>query len=466
MNNRAQRPELYFVLYLLALLLLLSEPKAPDTGPVALSVPEPPVEFFLDPSEPRCIIADSAGHRSVQVYDSVVTLRSSRRLEQARISLQLDSAGQLLWSSEEPTSWDPITAELSADARRFLLRWHFHWWNPKVPPGEHTYRLRVRVDYTLDGIRHTERLQLPLRISIFRLPADESRGGEVRASPPPMVPLPPPSPLRIVVPDTLLEVPPFGRWAVELTVFGVEDVRRDLASIDIRPAGSATLTPKDASTLLLRGKAPREGVQQVGLTIARRSDGKTASVQVTTVVQPLPPAEVPEELYPERSYRLDPRLRFSGQDTRAEVRDGSVLLSSSPGTPLTVRVRLPDTGKTLLLRRFLNEELLDETPLPVRDFPAPEVVSVRWDGTRLIVRTRCFGTVEDTPNECRCELLLPSGRVRELRGDLRRLAREPYGLVVEQSFALEGVEPSAQLRLVLHDRAGRSSHWSGRALPR
>ncbi len=467
MSRHPKRVELYFVLYLVALLLLLFEPHAPEsqTQPPPLLPSETAVEFFPDPSEPRCIVADSAGHRVLQVYDSVISLRYSRPLQHVTVSLQLDSAGSLLWSSEQPRLQAPITVEHTPEERRFQLRWRFRWWDTELSPGVHEYRLRMRIDYTLGTVRHVERLSLPLRVSLFLLPAVEP--GQPPASLPPSVPAASPlPPLRLFVPDTLLEVPPFGQWSLELTVFGVEDVRHELDSIFVQPAGAAWVKPQNGSTLLVQGRAPQEGTQRVRVTVIRHADRQTAAATLTAVVQPLPRPDVPEELYPEREYRLDPRLRFSGQETRAELTDGQRLLASSPGTPLVVRPTLSDTGKVLVLRRFLNDQLLDELRLPIRDFPAPELLSLRPEGTAVKVRTRCFGTVGGSPNECRCELLSPAGKVRELRGDLRRILHERYGFVIEQSFLLEGVSPSAPVTLLLRDRAGRQLRWSGHVPPR
>lgn len=466
MNHTPKRVDLYFVLYLLALLLLLFDPREPQGGASPNIVPEPEtaVEFFADPSEPRCIVADSAGHRLLRIHDSVITLWYSRPLRQLVPSLQLDSAGYLLWSSEHGLQ-GPFVVEHLPEERRLLLRWRFRWWTPELSVGEHEYRLRVRLDYSVGEVRHAERLVLPLHVSIVPLPTAETRAGQDTPllPPPPAVPLPP---LRLLVPDTLLEVPPFGQWSLELTVFGVGDARRELDSILLQPVGSVRVTPRDGSTLLVSGRAPHEGTQRVQVTLTRRSDRAVATATLTIVVRPLPRPDVPEELYPEREYRLDPRLRFAGQESRAEITDGHRLLASSPGTPLVFRPTLSDTGKVLLLRRFLNQQLLDEIRIPIRDFPAPELLALRLEGSSIKVRTRCFGTVENSPNECRCELLSPTGRVRELRGDLRRIPHERYGLVTEQSFLLEGVAASEPVTLLLHDRAGRLLRWSGQVQPR
>lgn len=439
---------------LLVLFLLLDWPTSPPQTSIPAAAPIPgPVEFFLSQSELLCVIEDSAGRRRLLAYDSILVLSYSRPLEELTLGVALDSAGELLWHSAKPGKTAPVRLEAQPELRRIRIFWHFPWRTASLPPGQHLYRLRLQASYTVGRTRHTEQLMVLLRISLIA----------ASSLPPPLTAeRTPPSPLRLVPTEPLLEVPPHSSWETELVLFGMNALT-DLASapqllITGATDGKATVSIRTATSLLLRGTAPSAGQMQVTVTLTRRSDGERATVHVSVVARPLPQPEVPAEMYPERTYMLDPRLQLRGQAVRVELHDGQHLwASSTAGTPLSVTPRLSDTGTTLTLRRFINAQLLDEVPIPIRDFPAPELVEVRpLERNTLQVRTRCFGTVRGEPNLCSVTLE-GTGTVRELYGNRRRRMAEPYGLLTEQTFLLEGATPPFEL--LLSDRAGRQMRW-------
>jgi hypothetical protein len=472
MHSRAHRIEPYFVLYLLALLLLLSEPPQAPQQTTAISTEAiPVVEFALSPSELRCVFVDSAGKRSLQVYDSLAELRYSRPLALRSIIAHLDSAEHVLGSAvlldsvsgtHGTTPVIPFSVEHRPEERRILLRWNFPWQRAPLPPGEHVYRLRLLLRHGTAGTEYGEWLSALLRITVLS-------AGSAPLTAPASTPTalstaaPPPAPFLIVVPTPELEVPPYSVWEQELSVYGA-DVSRDLAAApEVRtsgaPDGSATVTVRSATSLLLSGIAPREGSVRITIVLSRR-DGQRAEAELTVTARPLPSPVMPQELYPELTYTVDPMLRLRGQRVRAELSDGVRLWASSAGTPMSITPQLADTGKRLLLRRWINDRLLDETTALIRDFPPPDVVDVRWlpDQAALIVRTRCFGTVGGEPN--RCELRSSVGTVRELYGDRRRRSAEPYGILVEQAFRLDGVPRGSTVEFSVRDRAGRESRRS------
>ncbi len=441
---------------LLSILLVLEWTWSPPQRPGLLPPPaEGPVEFFLSQTELLCVVEDSAGRRRVLAYDSVLVLSYSRRLEQLVLSAALDSAGQLLWHSSQHKDATPIWLDIQPELRRVRVVWRFPWKTAPLLPGQHLYRLRLQASYTIGQTHHTEQLTALLRISF------------ITAAPPP-APSPlsaeriPPPPLRLVPIESVLEAPPHGQWETEIVVFGM-NVLTDMASppqVSLIGDGKATVTPRTATSLLLRGTAPAIGQMQIAVTLTRRLDGEQATARIAVNARPLPRPEVPAEMYPERTYLLDPRLQLRGQAVRVELYGGQRLwTSSTAGTPLSVTPQLADTGTTLILRRFVNSQLLDETPIPIRDFPPPELLEVRsLERGLLQLRIRCFGTVRGEPNLCSASLD-GTGTIRELYGNRRRHTAEPYGLITEQTFLLEGADPARPLEILFTDRAGRPLRW-------
>ncbi|MCS7170007.1 MAG: hypothetical protein NZ949_05220, partial [Candidatus Kapabacteria bacterium] len=277
MRNAALfRVELYFVLYLVALLLLLFEPPSPEgaTAPVAQPPGGPSVEFSLRPSELLCLIEDSAGKRILRSYDSTAELWYSRPLEQPSLFVQLDSAGHILWHSGQSSESSPITVEPRLDERRFLIHWHFPWWKPALTVGQHVYRLRIQVQHGRSDERYNEYFSALLRINVIT--PSISLQATSSAQPPLQSPLSlSPAPLRVMAPNSEIEAPPNGDWESELIVYGV-DLLRELASepkITITGAvgGNATARAQSPTTLVVRGTAPREGTLRVSVTLVRRA---------------------------------------------------------------------------------------------------------------------------------------------------------------------------------------------------
>lgn len=457
--------ELLFVLALLLLLFaLLDMPlsESPRSSPRLVgSTTTPAVEFSLSRFELQCIIEDSLGKRRLVKHDSLLVLSYSRPLEHLSIRVTVDSAGHLVWHSTHPEAARPIRIKPYGEQRRVELVWHFPWQKPILPPGEHVYWLRIRASYATEQGTQTEQLTARLRVLVVT-------AAPLPASPSPVMGSVSPQPLSLVPISPLIEVPPHALWENEVVVYGL-NLATDLASapqisISGAPNGNATtrVDPK-LNRLLLSGKAPSEGEMQVSITLARRSDGERATAYFSIVAHPLPSPHVPKEMYPERTYTLQPNLQLQGQIARAELYDNRqhLLRRSSPGTPFTFTPELSDTGTTLLFRRFVNEQLLDETPILIRDYPPPEILNTSREKEGLKVRTRCFGTVEGRPNQCQLTVYGP-GKARELYGDKRYYTKEPYGTTVEQVFLVEGPDLT-RVELLIRDRAGRQTQWSQKA---
>jgi len=91
MNPRAQRRpiELYFLLYLMAVLLLLDPlPPAPSPQPPNAAV-RPVVFRLLFPRDSvlRCVVLDSAGIRRVEYHDPALFVRWAPALEEPQLEL-------------------------------------------------------------------------------------------------------------------------------------------------------------------------------------------------------------------------------------------------------------------------------------------------------------------------------------------------------------------------------------------
>lgn len=224
-----------------------------------------------------------------------------------------------------------------------------------------------------------------------------------------------------VIPEhAIVETIPFVTWENRLAVYGAS-LERDIAQPPVvSGVGNVTVT-LEGNALLLRGITTQAGTTRVHIRLVRR-DG-TESLASFTIVSTSPQApNVPSVMYPGIEYRFEPNLpQMTGTNTRAVLRDeaGSIR-ASSYGQPFSFTPSIADTGRRFLFERSANTERIGQTiTIPCEMFPAPEIISIRREGEQLYyVVTRSYGLASDARSRVRLELE-PSnaGRIQELYGD-------------------------------------------------
>jgi hypothetical protein len=224
-----------------------------------------------------------------------------------------------------------------------------------------------------------------------------------------------------IVPEhSLVETIPFVTWENRVAVYGASLERDITQPPSVSGIGNVVVTI-EGNTLLLRGITTQAGSAQARIRLVRR-DGIESAASFTVVSTPVQAPSVPTAMYPGIEYRIEPNLpQLSGTTPRAVLRDESgVIRASSNGQPLVFTPSIADTGRRFLFERYAGTERIGQTiAIACEMFPSPEIISIRRESEQLYhVVTRSYGLASDARSRVRLELEPPSaGRIQELYGD-------------------------------------------------
>ena len=157
-----------------------------------------------------------------------------------------------------------------------------------------------------------------------------------------------------------------------------------------------------------------------------RRDGQTKTASFVVAAHAMPPAKVPDVIYPGVDYVVDPRLPAI-ENVRAVIRDGEREIASATESVIRLRVAARDTGRTLTFERTVDG-VRDGAPeaIQVRNFPAPTIRSVnRGSDSRTKVVVVQFYSGDRSVNRPRLRILDGNATdVKRLAGNLRASSSE------------------------------------------
>jgi hypothetical protein len=490
-NKRLMRRqiEVYFILYLAAILFLLpnKREKAPTSDPnLALELISS--RFFIAPERLtlNCQILTTGSTTNVIQLDSVNTITYSGdytdvhyeffvediSLRQTVVAMSARQAIAGSFRMEEDSRrgavlfyWKPDTRDRRN--RTFTVR-VVATGRPNVPASITEPDLRSRLQRIINDASRVDTAQTTFTINVINsglgigtgdtLLASQTlastganvvvanvRGAPVAFRLPPDFRPPPAGEFALLPQQPSLSTLPFQKWSniVLVSQMNLQREQRGSPQVEVFKSdpndekGGAFITETLDNTFRMSGTAPASGVMNVRVTITRAEDGKRATTEFVVKASPLQPPDIPQRMNPGISYKFTPNLDFlTGQDLRASVseRGGTERYSSPQGSAFIFTPAESDAGKTLLFSRFINGQRVGEVySIAVEDFPLPEILTVVQEGAKLIVRTRCFGTVGGRENRVTIDVSkATNAQVSERYGDIYRSDdRQEYSQLFE-----------------------------------
>jgi len=260
------------------------------------------------------------------------------------------------------------------------------------------------------------------------------------------------------------------RWTNRISVGGA-DVSRDLATAPVVKAsgdGSASVRSYvDAATrtVILDGIAPRSGTLNVDVTLQRR-DGQSRSASFIVSAEPLAALALPESIYPGVEAELATRLpSMPGIEVVAVLKGERGEIQRTTGDMIRYTPSVSDTGKVIYLERYVDDQRVGSpVPIRIRSFDAPEILAAKdlAGGTKKRIVVKYFGPKMDRPV---LDIVDGNvGRIQTLYGNnYRANDRDPAVPAWIIEFDIErkdGSRPFA-FRIQARDKRGmRSRTWS------
>ena len=399
--NARRRPrrriEIYFILYLVALVFLL--PSKKDMSDGASTVPS---DIRLDMQPERVQLEsefarDSSGLVTVKRLDSVNIIRYTGDVSDLDVLARIEDVetGQVLTIEPGGSPTSMFAVDEDADRQAIIFKWRPDMNNvmPKrfrvtilgsgapladggpnssdasdLPAG-----LRVNgsaqfiLDQSVSSRGATTTIVQGTRIDTLVIQqggADVVERGEFWVQP---------------GRDSIVTTP-MRAWTNRISMGGADPMR------DLRGLPTVTVDRSDAiieryldtaqQSLLISGRAPRSGAYNVTVT-ATRGDGSTASSSFRVVSVPLGDPIVPREVYPTMQYTIDPQLPRELRDVQAVLRIGDRVIAQSRQGLLRFVPAESDLGKVVSFERLVEGVPVGTAmPIDIVAFPAPEIRDV------------------------------------------------------------------------------------------
>ncbi len=460
-RNKPKRfVEIYFVLYLAALVLLIPDKKHEDRQATSLISSLLQSSFTLQPEHTvlMCRVVRTSDQSLVLNCDSLNTIYHSGSVRDVRYEFSIEDQSyrnSVQLSSSQNVSASYFHIKGHGDEGSVLFSW-------KPPVAEHKNRLfRVKVKASgvpilPNGLSEEQRKYLDELMSDeggLRLTAEtqftvaliyvDGNGSTPMTELNQQVLAQSDSSFRQRYQDLLAELEkprfipaPLGEFSLQprekivkmisyqpfenhIRVYGA-DPQREVD--EIRLSGGSASYRFEGADIVVSGTTPPDGMAVYTLSARRISDKKDTSVSFRVLALSLDAPTVPQRMYPGISYTFAPNLpNVSGIPAGASLRDdrGNEVISSVQGESFVFRPSVDDTSRVFSFERSLNSRKIGQTlSIPVIAFPAPEILDISRQNGQIWVRTRSFGLENDVRSRVKLELSPAlNTKVQERLGD-------------------------------------------------
>ncbi len=433
--------EIYFVLYLAAMLLLLPDESSTQSGAGTAGLVSALLQtnFSIVPEKNYLTarLRRDASGTAILTVDSVNTIAALGNVRDVRYEFYIEdrSLGETLRltsTAPSPTRIFTVLHDPASESATFVWRPRENEpqsrtftvrvvakAKPVVPPNirsNEQLRRQLEVIIANEETALTARTQFEVAVSYGDTPVFASgTEGQARVDTVFTMAIPPafsqpPAAAAAGVPVFDLEfkhidVVAGEQWKNEARLYNL-DLKSGVAEppavviLGENRGGQAYIDHSNENTNIvrIRGRAPTSGVMRVQLMAKRASDGKVVTtefiVRPSTISQP----SIPEFMYAGGTYKFDPELpMLTGREVSAILFEGQKeRVNSNQGQAFTFTPQESDIGKTLRLERYINGQKVGESySIAVLDYLPPRVIGVYDEPTRVVVKTQGFGPQSD-----------------------------------------------------------------------
>lgn len=193
-----------------------------------------------------------------------------------------------------------------------------------------------------------------------------------------------------------------GVWRNRININGSAD---DL-DLQITPPG-VRITDRSPLSIELSGMAPSSGEQQVVVNGTRRGDHRSVRAQFVINTAPIEAMKVPETFWAGQSYSLDFKSANVPTDQiRVEIIENDrVVVKRSEGGAV-VNYHPASAGKASFVR-YVGDNAVDRTTVSIAPLPPPITQPKRLNASpgEVIVQTTSYGVVKGEPNHAQLKIL-------------------------------------------------------------
>jgi hypothetical protein len=495
--KRRRSIEIYFVLYIAALVMLLPSKNAPNSHNASKNWEELfRQSFALLPEKTvlNCrLIADSSGNRIVSI-DSSNLIAWTGNVKDVQYECTVEDQllhQKLTLVSNQPTANLLFRLNELQNRRALEFRWH----PPEHDRMNRSFIVRIKATASPKPLLPNDSLQRMIDAAGARITAEAQfsvniifeNSGQFSSQPIASLPgfQPTSSGSPILQPGTLSQQLPQGQlgefslqpqntviksmayqqWSNRIFLSGTTISELRTPSIKIDPSksdgGTATITEMRGNEIILGGITPDAGLMKVNITAERIADKKEVSVDFIIQPQPLLAPIIEQPMYPAQTYFIQPNLpMLTNMETRAVLRDGKTeRVSSQQGAAFTFKPDISDTQKILMFERYVGTKQIGQSiAVHIEPFPPPEILAdLVFQNGAVLIRTRSYGVHNDKSNEVRLEIVEGNAASpKDLRGN-RQIDSKTLAII--QTFRIVPAITTKQFVFTIRavDERGRTS---------
>lgn len=225
--------------------------------------------------------------------------------------------------------------------------------------------------------------------------------------------------------------------------------------------GSVYIKQITANTITLGGKTPQFGNCRVRIRLSRRSDG--SKIEDEFILEPLPISEpvFSQVMYPNQQYVINPN--FPNINKNFAVRlftENRTLYSANSNSSFTITLDDGLINKSIYLERYINGNLYGRTyQISVKPYPIPIITKVQSIGTdKVRVVVNSFGIFGGKDNYIKSVDLEGNGVYKELVGQTITNRKElTYTQVYE--ISPQNDNKPFEFKIRFQDNRGAWSNW-------
>jgi hypothetical protein len=204
---------------------------------------------------------------------------------------------------------------------------------------------------------------------------------------------------------------PKNSWSNRVFITGTAANDPDLR-FEVKPP-SASITTQGQGFIDISGIAPQQtGTQRVTVTTTRISDGQTVSTWFDVKTESIPSPNLPDFLLVGQPRRLDFSIdNVPNQQVAVEVYENDRLVIGQDQRKVTFTYTPSNVGRVRFVR-YLNDREVDRAELNAILPPPPKIGEPQRIGPNVVqITTYAYGMIDGTPN--RAELKVQEGNVGE-----------------------------------------------------
>ncbi len=225
--------------------------------------------------------------------------------------------------------------------------------------------------------------------------------------------------------------------------------------------GSAFISNISSNSISIKGTSPNYGNIVVTLLLKRRVDNKEYQISFPIIAEPIANPEIPNELYPGLTYKIKPNLpMLPGYEAKVLIRDNNnIRYQQFSDEVISFTPDYEDTSDNIFFERYLNNKLLGQRiKLNIKKFPPPVIVKLsKIDNKTVLVQTNSFGLFKNRENTILSLDIQGNATYKERIGQYKP---DREKLIWSQFFEITPRDPNKpfSFKIIAIDRSGERSN--------